>query len=176
MKVKIGKVLEWLLFLNVLLLIILFGYTRNFDVQVLGYQGLVVKSDSMAPEIPVGSIVITKKIPPSDLQVGDVVSFLTETKQRVTHRIVQIDQDQKIQTKGDNNSQVDYRKISGNQITGNVIFVVPYIGKLVFFLRSKKGIIVIVSCVLLFLLLSRFLKVYKHTEGDYNGIFKEKKS
>lgn len=56
---------------------------------VFGITPLVVRSASMAPDMPTGSLAIARTVPATDLRVGDVVSVDNATGTRITHRIVE---------------------------------------------------------------------------------------
>jgi signal peptidase I len=60
--------------------------------RVLPYQALVVRSGSMAPTIPTGSVVFYTKIPAAKVKVGQVIVFNKpgETNEKVTHRVYSI--------------------------------------------------------------------------------------
>jgi signal peptidase I len=56
----------------------------------LGYSVLVDHSDSMAPAIRTGDLLVTKVIPPRKAHVGDVVTFNSPDGGRlITHRVVE---------------------------------------------------------------------------------------
>jgi len=61
-----------------------------------------------------------------------IVYDIPSQKVPIIHRIVKINDDGTFQTKGDHNSgQNPYeRSVSGSQIRGKVVFVVPYLGYL----------------------------------------------
>ena len=61
--------------------------------RLLPYQALVVRSGSMSPNIPTGSIVFYRSVPASKVKVGDVIVFNEpgQTNKRVTHRVYRID-------------------------------------------------------------------------------------
>jgi signal peptidase I len=54
----------------------------------LGVRPLVFRSGSMAPAIGTGSLALARSVPAEDLRAGDVVSVLTASGSRVTHRVV----------------------------------------------------------------------------------------
>jgi signal peptidase len=56
----------------------------------LGYRVLVDHSDSMAPAIRTGDLLLTKVIPPRQAKVGDVVTFHSPDGGRLlTHRVLE---------------------------------------------------------------------------------------
>lgn len=108
------------------------------------YRAYIVQSGSMAPALPVGSVVITKSEP--DYGKGDIVTF-TQNSSQTTHRIasVEFDQGQPVfTTKGDANEEADNVKIKKDQIIGRSFFVVPYVGYLADFVRTPKGFVLFV--------------------------------
>lgn len=99
---------------------------------VLGWQSLVVTSGSMAPAIPVGSVVVIDPGARHDLQVGDVVAFvMPESGLRVTHRVIEVrqaaDGTRLVVTRGDANNVSDGPHRPEN-ILGKAIYWVPYVG------------------------------------------------
>lgn len=125
----------------------------------------------MAPALPLGSLVVTKQVAPTELESDDIVSFIpAETDQRVTHRIVKNDQAQQaIQTKGDNNELPDQNSVSWQEITGKVMLTIPLVGKFLLFLRTSRGLVALVvslsSLVLLYLL---WKTIQKKKKGEIN--------
>jgi signal peptidase I len=55
-----------------------------------GVQPLVVRSGSMEPTIPTGSMVLTRRVEASRVQVGDIVTMERPDRTRVTHRVVDL--------------------------------------------------------------------------------------
>ena len=62
---------------------------------VLGLDRYVITDDTMDGSLGRGSVALARDVPPSDLRVGDVITFVapgaTDEDTRVTHRIVAID-------------------------------------------------------------------------------------
>ena len=87
---------------------------------ILGYQRYVLVSGSMTPAIPTGSIVYDEVVPVSDLEVGDVITFVPppsyEITTPVTHRIFEISKNEEgervFRTKGDANDSPDAWKMT----------------------------------------------------------------
>lgn len=103
-------------------------------------------SPSMTPNINVYDVVVAVKTDTKKLKVGDVISFYTNEVNvnglTVTHRIYQIGENGgslAFKTKGDFNKYVDKWVVSENDIVGKVIFKIPKLGRVQFFLGSKGG-------------------------------------
>lgn len=98
---------------------------------VFGISVLQVKTGSMIPEYEIGTVVVAKKVDPTELKVGDVISFYSLDQdisgEVNTHRIVKIeyhgDDNQPVfTTKGDNNKENDKQKVWPAQIVGRVFY------------------------------------------------------
>lgn len=71
-----------------------------------------VRSPSMAPTLPVGTLLVSERVAAADVRVGDVLTFSdpNHAGQMVTHRVVDIDRSgggDLFVTKGDANTNVD---------------------------------------------------------------------
>lgn len=88
-----------------------------------GVGSAVVLSGSMEPEISVGDLLIVFQR--KSYEVGDVVVY-QDGKMAVTHRIVSISGNEVI-TRGEANN-TDDAPITLEQIKGEVVFVIPYVG------------------------------------------------
>lgn len=130
---------------------------------LLGYEPMVIVTGSMQKTIPVGSLVVSHRVDPQQLEVGDVISFQKPigAKGIDTHRIVAIRNDKGkrlYQTKGDNNPIVDPWVISFDPGTAahRMAFSVPYAGNALILARSAGGRLSLIGFVCLILLLSIF--------------------
>jgi signal peptidase len=99
----------------------------------LPYQALIVRSGSMSPAIPTGSVVFYKKKAADKVKVGDIIVFNRpgSTNEQVTHRVFKIgisNTGRYAITKGDANGTPDDWRVP-LQGTGWVsAFHVPVIG------------------------------------------------
>jgi signal peptidase I len=112
--------------------------------KVLPYQALVVRSGSMAPTIPTGSIVFYKKRAASKVKVGDIIVFAKpgQADEKVTHRVYQIGNGTNGRyfiTKGDANGAVDDWRIPAVGTGWIAAFHVPYVGYALADIQSQTG-------------------------------------
>lgn len=116
------------------------GYLSNY------YRAYIVQSGSMAPSLPVGSIVITKTA--AVYSEGDIITFTPEgTKNQITHRIVSVgtsDAGATFTTKGDANEEADSWRITQDRVLGKSLFIIPKLGYLADFVRTPKGFVALV--------------------------------
>jgi len=114
-----------------------FGLVSPFEIKI-------VRSGSMAPAIPTGSVVFIQ--PASSYSVGDVITFGPDTPTSVptSHRIVSIRTENgttHYTTKGDENNAADQSETPANKVIGRVIFSLPSIGYILAFSKTRLGFI-----------------------------------
>ena len=117
------------------------------------FSAYTIVSPSMVPTINVLDVVVTMRVDnPEDIKEGDIVTF-NSTDYRysgvlVTHRIVDIEKTSSgeylFTTKGDNNNTQDSSRISFNEIYGRVLFRIPKIGYIQYYLSSILGWVAII--------------------------------
>ena len=138
----VGSMFSWGLFLMLITLTLAILISRFNSSFVDLY---VVRSGSMTPSIPAGSLVFVS--PSSSYEIGDVITYEIPENDSitVTHRITSIlatenDTFQYI-TKGDANEDKDPDPVSQSAVLGNVRFTIPYVGYLISATREPFGII-----------------------------------
>lgn len=115
---------------DILIVILFIAAIALCTVRVLGYTPYTIKSDSMEPTYSVNDMVYTKKIKFEDIKNGDVITFVNSNDSIVTHRIIDINKEERcVYTQGDNNSFPDVMPVYEEEIIGRVCFSIPKIGK-----------------------------------------------
>lgn len=119
-----------------------FGYVLSgilISFSVLSASGFVkariVLTGSMEPTIHPGDVVLLAPTPRTQPKLGDVAAYTArrfsgEPVGIFTHRIIGGDPVNGWLMKGDNNPTPDTQKPKGEDISGVVFFVIPWIGKL----------------------------------------------
>lgn len=122
--------------ISVLLTVVL---TKKGDVpNIMGYSLFRVMTGSMEPNIPTNSLIVVKRLQPSELREGDVISFYSRDPalrgEVNTHRIIEIRQEAGkyyFATKGDANNVEDKYITQQEDLIGKVIFSSVKLGKFV---------------------------------------------
>lgn len=128
-------------------------------VRLLGLQAFTVLSGSMEPNYHVGSIIYVKKVEPTTLQAGDVISFMLNENTVATHRIVEVVPDEedptvlRFRTKGDNNAIEDSNLVHYKNVLGKVVGTIPYLGYVSDFVQHPPGTYIVVVLMALMALL-----------------------
>lgn len=145
------------------------------------FNAYVVLSGSMLPTIKVKDIVVTKKVAEEDLEVGDIITFISPDTRfggiSVTHRIIDKYYDDSLgaysyRTQGDNNNVADSVLVPNANILGKVILKIPKLGYLQDILSSKGGLIIVVIIPCLVILSYDIMKVLKKI-GQKTKLIKE---
>lgn len=151
-----NKVLKWLssVVLTILIIIgllLLFVFItgkiaqKKNEVAPIGLYTII--SPSMVPNIKVYDVVVVRKIKAQELKKGDIITFYSLNpyldNTPVTHRIVDFtfgkNNELMFITRGDNNNVHDATPVTTDRLVGKVIFKLPQLGRLQFFLASKGG-------------------------------------
>ena len=121
-----------------------------------GVKSLTVLSGSMEPTIEVGDIVVVRQIPAAEARVGDVVTFRDpgDRDRLITHRVRRIsvaDGAVSFETKGDANTSVEEWDIAKDGTIGLVMYRVPKLGYVLFYVHGALGrlLLVVVPALLL---------------------------
>ena len=145
----------------VILVAALFAFTTlatrdtNQVASLAGYTPLTVASDSMAPTFRQGDLIVIRKCDPAKLKEGDIITFHTIINNEYalnTHRISEIQDMGGVRsyvTKGDNNLIADVHMIADGDIVGKFVTKLPGVGKVMSFLSSSIGFLVVIVLPLL---------------------------
>ncbi|MFC4224797.1 signal peptidase I [Lysinibacter cavernae] len=123
-----------------------------------GSTTYTILTNSMAPGLPPGTVIVTQPRAISDIRVGDVITYQVESGKPavITHRVVGISTDTRGETafitRGDNNSVNDPEPIIREQVLGVVIYSVPYIGLAINAVTGNAKLLVPVLIAVVFIL------------------------
>lgn len=123
--------------LVVVLAIVITQRVTNNKMSIAGFRIFTVITESMIPDYVVGDAIFTKTIEPSEIKVGDDITYLGMSEsfkdKIVTHRVIDIEKSEDglyiFQTKGIANPEPD-PKINETQIFGKVIYKIKSISYL----------------------------------------------
>lgn len=100
-----------------------------------GATPYTILTGSMTPRMPPGTLVVVRPTDPSQLRIGDVVTYQLESGRPtvVTHRIVAerntLRGTLEFRTKGDANDSPDPAWVKPVQIKGRLWYFVPFLGR-----------------------------------------------
>lgn len=173
----ISKIISWAVFVILLIaaLFLIYYYiaTKVYAAKGAGYEPkfsiYTIISPSMTPKIKVYDTIVNVRVDnPTDIEVGDVITFISTslltTGTTITHRVIAItEEDGQIcyQTKGDYNNIADQACARFNNVIGKVVFKIPQLGRIQFFLASKAGWLLCILIPALFIIGRDIMRIVK---------------
>ena len=147
----VSDILFYLLIVSIILAGIMFAASKSPNKSLLGYRYYDVLTGSMQPTYNVGDLILVKVTDPSEIQVGDPVTFNpgSTDDSYLTHRVTQKIENYMgtgnicFKTKGDANETEDPFVIDGNRMIGVVKLRIPLVGHLVQFVQYNYVIIIV---------------------------------
>ena len=165
---KIWNVISSILLGILLLLAILLAGGRPF-----GLRPLTVLSGSMEPTYHVGSLIYVKSVDYTELEPGDVITFMLDEDTLATHRIVEVVPDAedptvlRFRTKGDANDVEDGGLVHYKNVVGTPVFSIPMLGYLASYIQNPPGMYIAISVGAILLLLIFIPDLFSDDEGDH---------
>ena len=165
---KITNIISWI-FLGLVVLLA----ACVFIPMLFGAKLYTVRTGSMHPAYPVGTIVFVVPVDAEELEAGDVVTYHVTGGAVVTHRVVDNDrQGRRLRTKGDNNNTEDQAPVLYGDVIGRVKFGIPEVGKFFLFLGTRSGQIkagIIIGAVIVIILICKLFFRSGDDEDDENN-------
>lgn len=174
---RIGKILSYAVIVVLVFCALFFIYyflsnaiyKKNPNSPLPRFGLYTIISPSMEPNIKVYDTVVTMSVNPSKIEVGDVISFISNSSISrgllVTHRVINITNasngELAFQTKGDNNLTADTAVATSSNLIGKVIFKIPQLGRIQFFIAQKTGWLIVVVLPALGVIIYDFIKLFK---------------
>lgn len=138
---KIWNIASTVLVAIVVIFAVLLVGVRLFDIQVYS-----VISGSMEPEYPVGSLIYVKEVDPSEIEVGDVITYVLPNDMPSTHRVIGVDAaNQHFFTKGDANDISDGAPVHFKNLIGTPVFKIPLLGYVAYYIQHPPGMYIAIA-------------------------------
>jgi len=100
-----------------------------------GGQALTVLTNSMAPGLPPGTLIVIRPTAPQDVRMGDVLTYQIRSgsPEVVTHRVIERTTNTEtgeleFVTQGDNNAVPDDEPVREVQVRGTLWYSLPWLG------------------------------------------------
>lgn len=159
--------------LVVVMCVVIVAISKGYHPKIAGYQLLRVLTYSMSPAIEENSLIIIKEVPQEEIQVGDIITFVSEDPDLMgfynTHRVnsIQVDEEtgeKSYITKGDKNTHIDVYPVSYDQVAGKYCYSVPFgqiIGQAIAALTDQRVYFVFIMLPLMICFLSYMWQIIK---------------
>lgn len=116
---------------------------------VTGSVALTVRTSSMEPALPPGTLIVVRPTELADLVPGKVLTYQLKSGEptlvthRITQRMLRADGSPVFVTKGDANAQPDLVPVQPVQVKGTVWYAIPYLGWVATLLTGEMRTIVV---------------------------------
>ena len=154
---KVKKI--WNIFTTVLVAAVALLAVLLVGARVVGLQVFTVLSGSMEPTYHVGALIYVKSVDYTQLEAGDVITFLLDEDTVATHRIVEVVPDEedptvlRFRTKGDANEAEDGNLVHYKNVIGTPVFTIPWLGYVAHYIQNPPGTYLAISAGAILLLL-----------------------
>ncbi len=139
-----------LIIISVTCLVLIFQNTFLKNNSIFGFRTYVIASNSMAPVLKYGDVILIKEINYDDIKVDDIITYKGisgEFKGKViTHRVIDIvyNEDTKVlKTKGEANDGID-PDVHESQVYGKLVYKFVLISLISKVVRNKIGFVLFV--------------------------------
>ena len=150
-------------------------------VRLFGIQVYSVISGSMEPEYPVGALIYVKEVKPSEVEVGDVITFVLSNETPATHRVIAIDKEaQLFYTQGDANYQINEETgekvymedppVHFNNLIGKPVFKIPVLGYIAYYIQHPPGMYIAIAAGAILLTLVLLPDLFKKEKKETKRI------
>ena len=170
----IGNIIYYILLALVILIlavVILQRVSKN-NASIGGIRIFNIVTESMFPEYQIGDVLITIKLEPSKIKVGDDLVYLGTEQgfagRVVTHRVVDIEESDgkyRFHTKGLAN-EVEDPVVQENQIYGIVIYKTYILSFITKIINNIYGFYFLIFIPLTILIIVKFVKIRNEKEKD----------
>ncbi len=147
-----------------------------FGVRVAGLTPYAVLSGSMEPVYPTGSLIYTREADPSDIAVGDAITFELESGTLVTHQVYEVDeQNAQFRTQGianidsDGNIVHDALPVPYSRVVGVPVACIPCLGYLNAIITGPQGLFVLGACIFVLIALNLAASLFEKEQSAARG-------
>jgi signal peptidase len=151
-----GKIVRHVLILAVIIILSPIFASPVIALFIGGHLSIIM-TGSMEPTIPVGSIVIIKKVNPEDIKVGDIITFKAgelTVMHRVIDKIVE-NNTYYFRTQGDANNVPDPWIVKPEDVYGALLLTIPFYGYLFHYAPISFTLFLLVSIIILIIRLEK---------------------
>ncbi len=127
--------------------------------RLVGFQVFTVLSGSMEPTYHTGSLIYVKEVDYTEIEAGQVITFMLDEDTVATHRVVEVVPDAedatvlRYRTKGDANAAEDGSLVHYKNVIGSPVFTIPKLGYVANFIQNPPGTYIAISAGAILLLL-----------------------
>ena len=144
-------------------------YAQKGEAYKPAFSLYTILTQSMQPNINPYDVIVDVAVKnPEDIQVGDIITFVSTSSltkgMTITHRVYDIKQENgeyMYYTKGDDNLGPDALPAPYSNVLGKVLFHIPQLGRIQSFLSTKGGWLIVVVVPAVIIIILDILKIFR---------------
>lgn len=144
-------------------------YAQKGEAYKPAFSLYTILTQSMQPNINPYDVIVDVAVKnPEDIQVGDIITFVSTSSltkgMTITHRVYDIKQENGeyvYYTKGDDNLSPDALPAPYSNVLGKVLFHIPQLGRIQSFLSTKGGWLIVVVVPAVIIIILDILKIFR---------------
>jgi signal peptidase I len=107
---------------------------------VVGWVPTTVMSDSMAPSLRAGDVVVAMPVEPTAVRLGQILLFADpdHPERKRLHRFIEMTDDGLLLTKGDANPEADSTPAVSTSVIGAGVLRIPYVGMVTTWMANRQ--------------------------------------
>lgn len=151
LKTTLRKV--WSIASTVIVVVVVLVAVFLMGMRLIGLQAFTVLSGSMEPKYCVGDLIYVQKVDPSEIEIGDAITFVMNEQLTVaTHQVIRIDvEKQHFYTQGIANDTPDASPVHFNNLIGVPVFSIPRLGYVSSWIQNPPGTYITIALCALFI-------------------------
>ena len=184
---KVVNVLTTILLIVLIALVIVVFISRikNESPSVFGYHIFQVTTGSMEPELMIGDVILDKEVDPSEINVGDIVTYKGKkgdlANKMITHKVIRknLSDDGRYTfvTQGTAKGTIEDPEFDESLIIGKFQCKIPFLDKVYTFFLSDYGLIAFIGLIVLLFAYEIISMIfsYKSIEEDIDDEYQKNK-
>ncbi len=135
-----------------------------------GFTFYVMQDDDLNADANPGSLAVVRATDVTAISLGDIINFRSPVNPSATstQRVVEINRDGglKFVTSGDGAGAVQTTLVPAENVSGRVLFSVPFYGQMVDYVQTSQGLILLIFLPGVIIIICQLIKITRHISGN----------
>ena len=151
----VSELIFYLALLLGVLAVFLFCRGNANQTSLFGYNVFTILTDSMTPDYPVNTLIITRVTDPGLIKAGDDITYVRSDNNIITHRVVEVHENYSnsgmmaFTTKGITNQFTDKQEVYADNVLGLVVWYNYTLGVLIAYIKTRYILVIILTLLII---------------------------
>ena len=137
---------------------------------LVGFTFYVMQDDDLNANVNPGSLAVVRSTDVTSISRGDIINFRTPVSPGATNtqRVMEINREEglKFVTSGDGAGAAQTTVVPAEDVLGKVIVSVPFYGKMVDYVQTSQGLIMLIFVPGVIIIIYQLIKIIRHISGN----------